>query len=79
MAKIAMAEVKKIAQKLKSTFPINSLKQGMEIEMEHRDITGGDLTQTAKIALAHLKENPKYYSYLLKMEKQMKKTEKGKN
>lgn len=36
--------------------------EGMEEETEHYDITGGDLVTTAKIVLAHLKENPKYYS-----------------
>jgi hypothetical protein len=42
---------------------------GMKVELEHADITGGDLVLTAKIALAHLKELPDYYSRLEKMEK----------
>ena len=48
--------------------------QGMLIELEHglRDpatnVTNNDLTMTAKIAWAHLKEIPDYYTRLEKME-----------
>ena len=37
------------------------LREGMEIEREHRDITGGRVGQTAKIAAAHICERPDYY------------------
>lgn len=37
---------------------------GMFEEEEHKDITHGDPKKTAKIVLAHLKEDPKYYSKL---------------
>ena len=37
-------------------------QKGLKAEQEHRDITGGNLIMTAKIVLAHLKEDPKYYS-----------------
>ncbi len=37
--------------------------------MEHRDVTRGSLTITGKIALAHLKELPDYYTRLSRMEK----------
>lgn len=37
---------------------------GMKEEMEHKDITGGDLVETAKIVLAHLKEDRHYYTKL---------------
>lgn len=43
--------------------------QGMKVELEHRDVTGGDLTLTAKIVLSHLGEVADYYSRLAKMEK----------
>ena len=36
---------------------------GMGEELEHKDITHGNQTMTAKIVNAHLKENPKYYSF----------------
>ena len=44
--------------------------KGMNIELEHYDLTKGDLTQTAMITIAHLKEFPDYNTRLLKMEKQ---------
>lgn len=43
---------------------------GMNIELEHYDITKGDLTQTAKITIAHLKEFPDYNTRLKRMERQ---------
>jgi len=42
---------------------------GMNVELEHRDITKGNLKLTAKIAIAHLKEVPDYYTRLKKVEK----------
>ena len=41
---------------------------GMNIELEHWDITKGDLGETAKITLAHLRELPDYNTRLKKME-----------
>jgi len=43
--------------------------QGMKEEMEHRDVTGGDLVLTAKIVLAHLREDASYYSKLERLQK----------
>lgn len=42
---------------------------GMNVEMEHMDVTKGDPIETAKIALAHLKELPDYYTRLARMER----------
>jgi hypothetical protein len=39
---------------------------GMNVELEHQDVTEGSLVKTAMIAAAHLRENPKYYSLLKK-------------
>jgi hypothetical protein len=39
---------------------------GMNVEMEHQDVTNGNVVKTAKIAAAHLTENPKYYTLLKK-------------
>jgi 2'-5' RNA ligase len=39
-------------------------EMGMEEEKEHDDITHGDPVLTGKIVMAHLKEDPKYYSHL---------------
>ena len=38
--------------------------EGLKEEMEHADITGGDRILTGKIVVAHLKENPQYYTIL---------------
>jgi len=44
------------------------LRAGIAIEMEHTK----NPTIAKKIALDHLAENPRYYTYLKKMERQMK-------
>ncbi len=43
---------------------MDEFRQGMKAEQEHQDITGGDRVMTAKIVLAHLKEDPRYYTKL---------------
>jgi hypothetical protein len=45
------------------------LLKGLNVELEHQDLTGGNLLATAKIAVAHLQELPDYYTRLEKMEK----------
>ena len=53
---------------------INEFRRGMEVELEHgaRDpqtnVTGDNLLLTGKIAWAHLKEFPDYYTRLDKLE-----------
>lgn len=53
---------------------LEELRRGMEVELEHgrrdpaTDVTGDDLVLTGKIALAHLKEFPDYYTRLARME-----------
>ena len=37
------------------------LREGMEIEREHRDLTKGRVLDTAKIAAAHICERRDYY------------------
>lgn len=51
----------------KYKFDIHDLKEGMNVELEHKDITNGDPLLTCKIALAHLNENPNYYKLLAKL------------
>jgi hypothetical protein len=43
---------------------------GLNIEMEHYDVTSGNLKKTAQITLAHLQELPDYNTRLIKMEKE---------
>jgi len=53
---------------------LEQFRRGLEVELEHgaRDretnVTNDDLTLTAKIAWAHLKEYPDYYTRLDKLE-----------
>jgi hypothetical protein len=57
-------------------FSIEQFRMGLEVELEHgaRDpetnITNDDPILTGKIALAHLKGFPDYYTRLQKMEKE---------
>ena len=48
--------------------PFAAFKEGLNHELEHRDVTGGDPVQTGKIAVAHLREDPRYYEKLKRME-----------
>lgn len=49
-------------------FDKKQARMGMNVEKEHQDVTHGDTQMTAKIAAAHLREDPKYYSKLKKVE-----------
>jgi len=55
-------------------FGLKEIRRGMNVELEHgtvRDmtnVTNNDLVMTAKIALAHLFEDPLYYEKLSKFE-----------
>jgi hypothetical protein len=57
-------------------FDIEQFRMGLEVELEHgahdaeTDVTGDDPVLTGKIALAHLKEFPDYYTRLEKMEQE---------
>jgi hypothetical protein len=74
-------EAKQIGQALGidwSEFDIEQFRMGIEVELEHgqRDsdtnVTDDDTLMTGKIALAHLREFPDYYTRLAKMEKDAK-------
>ena len=55
-------------------FDLEQYRMGLDVELEHgiRDpatnVTGDDPLATGRIALAHLKEFPDYYTRLAKME-----------
>ena len=57
-------------------FDVEQFRMGLAVELEHgaRDpetnVTNDDTRLTGKIALAHLKEFPDYYTRLAKMEKE---------
>ena len=70
--RINQKQAKRTGDKLKVNWDNISLKQftmGMNAELEHRNVTRGNLILTGKIALAHLKEFPDYYTRLKRMEK----------
>lgn len=55
-------------------FDVEQFRMGMEVELEHgrhdpaTNVTGDDPILTGKIAWAHLKEFPDYYTRLKKLE-----------
>ncbi len=57
-----------------SPFDVSQFQLGLAIELEHgthdpqTDVTGDNPIMTAKIAWAHLKEIPDYYTRLASME-----------
>ncbi len=59
-------------------FDVEQFRSGMDIELEHglhdlvTNVTDDEPTATGKIALAHLKEFPDYYTRLEQMEKEAK-------
>ena len=69
--KVTKEQAKKIGDKLHVNFNVVSLDDwhfGMNAEMEHKNVTHGNLTITGKIALAHFMEFPDYYKRLKKLE-----------
>lgn len=71
MKKISISDTRLLATmfniSLKET-PLNEIRDGLNIEMEHKDVINGDTSTLVKIVKAHLKENPRYYLYLKAVE-----------
>lgn len=65
-------------------FDLEQFRQGMNVEFEHgshdpqTDVTHDDPLLTGKIALAHLKEFPDYYTRLERMESEAEREGKAK-
>lgn len=59
-----------------SSYSLEEFRKGLSVELEHgaadpeTNVTNDDETLTAKIAWAHLKEIPDYYTRLQKMEEE---------
>jgi hypothetical protein len=57
-----------------SRFDVEQFRQGLDVELEHgrhawdTNVTDDDPLLTARIALAHLRELPDYYTRLARME-----------
>ncbi len=77
--RFSLAEAKRIGDALGidwQDFGVEQFQMGLEVELEHgtRDVvtnvSNDDALITGKIALAHLKEFPDYYTRLSAMEKE---------
>ena len=77
--RISPEEATKVGAALKldwTKVALQQFRRGLEVELEHgaRDpetnVTNDDLALTGKIAWAHLKEFPDYYTRLDKLEKE---------
>jgi hypothetical protein len=79
-ARFTTAEAGRIASLLgldlaREPFDVEQLRMGLDVELEHgrRDpatnVTDDDPVTTGRIALAHLRELPDYYTRLAEMEK----------
>jgi len=77
----SLDEARQIGQALGidwNEFDVEQFRMGIEVELEHgqkdpdTNVTDDDAILTGKIALAHLKEFPDYYSRLAKMEDEAK-------
>jgi len=64
-------------------FDVEQFRMGMDVELEHglhdpqTNVTESDPIVTGKIALAHLKEFPDYYTRLARMESEAEQEAKG--
>lgn len=77
--KFDKAEAKKIGDAIGidwTNVDLEEFRMGLSVELEHgahdpeTDVTGDDKHLTGKIAWAHLKELPDYYTRLIKMERE---------
>ncbi|MFC2081252.1 DUF5661 family protein [Bacteroidota bacterium] len=88
MEKITVTDAKEIGVELGINWTEVSLDEfmvGLNVELEHgtrypeTNVTNNDLRLTGKIAWAHLKEFPDYYTRLEKLEKEAEDYWKGKD
>jgi hypothetical protein len=77
--KISKAKALELGKKIGINFndiDIEQFRMGVPVELEHRNVTHGNLITTGRIALAHLEEIPDYYTRLDKMEEGYKRSKK---
>lgn len=70
-SKFTGSEVKSLAASAKvdtSKVPMKEFAQGLKVEQEHADVLKGNERSLARVAAAHLRELPDYYTRLKKME-----------
>ena len=61
---ISTEDTKRIYDYMGYDFDFKQFVLGMNVELEHQDVTDGSLIKTAMIAAAHLREVPDYYTKL---------------
>jgi hypothetical protein len=79
MKEFTTKEAKKIGEEIGidfGKFDLEQFRMGLHVELEHglvdaeTNVTNDDLAMTGKIAWAHIKEIPDYYTRLEKMEEE---------
>lgn len=78
---ITKIQASRLGKKYKINFkviPFNDWLNGLNFELEHKNITRGTQKLTAMIAITHLEEYPDYYKHLKIMEKKREKHWKNK-
>lgn len=71
MKKVSFMKARELANKYHIDLrrvPLKYFRKGIIAELEHANVTGGDLDVTTKIVIAHLQEFPDYYQRLEIME-----------
>lgn len=66
------SEVRRLATKYgvdTNVVSLTTLKKAIETELEHKNLIGDSAEKALIIALAHLRETPRYYQLLSRMEK----------
>lgn len=74
--KYNLNDAKLIANAIKlnlNVVDLKDFKNGLNIELEHKNIIKDDLDTLVKIVVAHLKEDVEYYKKLVELEKKPKK------
>jgi hypothetical protein len=65
--RVSISQARQVAKKLGVNLDkvnIHELRRGIEVEHEHKNVIGNSMSASAKVALAHLKEYPDYYTRL---------------
>jgi hypothetical protein len=65
--RVSIAQTRQVAKKLGVNLDktdVHELRRGIEVEHEHKNVIGNSMAASAKVALAHLKEYPDYYTRL---------------
>ena len=61
---IGKEDAMRVYKNMEYDFNFSEFHMGMNVELEHQDVTDGSLVKTAMIAAAHLREIPDYYTKL---------------